>query len=281
MIRIKRAVPRIKVEFALMLLVFATVSADAEEAKNCTPPQQVRKNFSIGSPKTAVEQKADEIIVYCGAASSTQSLVDNGAQSMLKKESKSSTSIDKIIEAIAKVLASIAWPIAVVIIAYHFKIELAALLTRLRKFKAGNTEAEFGELLREAEDDVDIERTPEAQSVTPEVIASAASNPRGSILSAWLEVETAVHHLYNAKGLSREVLHSPRGRSIGPMVLMREIQKAEALDQNYISLFHDLRTLRNDAAHDIDFNPPPSDVVRYIQLARELAGAINRAADGN
>ncbi|MGF6707288.1 hypothetical protein [Pseudomonas frederiksbergensis] len=280
MIRIERAAPRIKAELALLVLLLTTLPANAEDTKSCTPPQPVRKSFSNASSKPA-EQKINEIVVLCGATTSSQSFVENKDQTKAKEEPKTSTPIDKLLEAIAKILASISWPIAAVTIAYHFKKELAALLTRLKKFKAGAAEAEFSELLRETEEDVDIVRTPEAQAITPEVIEGAATNPRGTILSAWIEVETAIRQLYDSKAPREMVLQTTLRPARGPLQLMREIQRTEILDHNYIALFHDLRTLRNDAAHDIDFNPPPGEVVRYIQLARELTVALKKAAEAN
>ncbi|WP_341679619.1 hypothetical protein [Comamonas thiooxydans] len=58
---------------------------------------------------------------------------------------------------------------------------------------------------------------------------------------------------------------------------IREVQKAEVLDANWIALFHDLRVMRNEAAHAIDFTPAQDVVIRYVQLAKELAAAIRKA----
>ena len=280
MIRIEPAAPRIKAELALLVLLLVTPPANADDAKSCTPQHPARKSLSSTSQKPA-EQQINDVVVLCGAATSSQSFVENKDQTKAKEEPKTSISFDRLLEAIAKVLASIAWPIAAVTIAYNFKKELAALLTRLKKFKAGAAEAEFSELLRETEEDVDIVRTPEAQAITPEVIEGAATNPRGAILSAWIEVETAIRQLYESKAPREAGLYPTYRPARGPLQLMRELQRTEILDHNYIALFHDLRTLRNDAAHDIDFNPPPGEVVRYIQLARELTVALKRAAEAH
>jgi len=184
------------------------------------------------------------------------------------------TSLEKLLEAIAKILSSIAWPIAAVFIAHYFKKELAILLARLKRLKAGAAEAEFADQLRETEEEVEIERTPDAQAVTPAAIEGAAANPRGTILSAWLEVEAAIQWLHEVKGLARPAVRPIRG----VLPLMREIQRAEILDFNYVALFHDLRSLRNNAVHDPDFNPPAESVVHYVQLARELTSALKKAA---
>ena len=79
----------------------------------------------------------------------------------------------KILDSIAKILASIAWPGAAIIIAYYFKKEIAALLARLKKFKAGATEAEFSELLREVAQTVESSVPPKAPEVRPEDLENA------------------------------------------------------------------------------------------------------------
>lgn len=50
---------------------------------------------------------------------------------------------DRIIDALAKLLSSIAWPLAGVNISVVFRKELAALLARLKRGKVGSAEFEF------------------------------------------------------------------------------------------------------------------------------------------
>lgn len=253
-------------------------AADEEEITKCPPPPIVKKVVDT-TPVKKTTPLLQEISIHCGAVNTTQNNDTSEKRSVEKKRPDDDASIPKLLEAIAKILSSIAWPIATVVIAYHFKKELAALLNRLKKFKAGSAEAEFAELLRNAEAaaDTGIETTANTQSISPSTIESAAENPRGSILSAWLEVEAAIFKLYDVKGLNRPTRHASSARSVVP--LMREIQKAGLLDTVHVGLFHDLRALRNEAAHTLEFDPPAESVIRYIQLAKVLCMEITRVTN--
>lgn len=62
------------------------------------------------------------------------------------------------------------------------------------------------------------------------------------------------------------------------MPAIRILQKSEILDPVWISLFDDLRRLRNDAAHSAEFSPSQEAVMKYIQLANDLIAAMKKAS---
>ncbi|WP_426991725.1 hypothetical protein [Methylomonas sp. CM2] len=156
----------IKIVFAIAAFVLASFSVCAEEAKACPSRPQARKNVTASSAKPNVH----EVTVFCGSATVTQYVGDPMVEKSATDGHSEPTSLEKLLEAIAKILSSIAWPIAAVFIAHYFKKELAILLARLKRLKAGAAEAEFADQLRETEEEVEIERTPDAQAVTPAAI---------------------------------------------------------------------------------------------------------------
>jgi hypothetical protein len=44
-------------------------------------------------------------------------------------------------------------------------------------------------------------------------------------------------------------------------------------------LLNDLRTLRNQAVHELEFKPSAESVLGYVKLATDLIGVMQRAAE--
>lgn len=98
------------------------------------------------------------------------------------------------------------------------------------------------------------------------------SDPRSAVLDAWLRVEYAAQNLAEkVASLSRKSLRNPR-------ITIRAIAKAGAIDGYHISILDELRYLRNQAAHEVDFNPSREAVARYVDLAQEVENALVEAA---
>lgn len=241
--------------------------AKADAAKKYRSTQTGSKTSIVHKSKFD-EPVIQEVNVYC-TSKDTSSLSNHPEYDLNKKE----TDYSKLLEAIAKLLASVAWPISAVVIAYHFKNELAALLARLKKVKAGSAEAEFERHINEVIEASGIEET--ATPVSSSIRSAATTDPRGAVLAAWLEVEKALFELFDASGLNVPAVRPMRGI----LPAFKAIQKAGLLDSDYVSLFHDLRALRNDAAHNIEFNPSSDAVIRYTQLAKALTKALQDAAN--
>ena len=113
-----------------------------------------------------------------------------------------------------------------------------------------------------------------AAAVGRGTVSAARQDPRGTVLAAWLEVEQAINQLVQAKNLAPEFGRVERR----PYTAMRLIQQAQLVDPKYVTLFEDLRTLRNQAAHAAEFAAPPDAVIRYAELAKELADELRRKA---
>ena len=257
------------------------VDANTNSSQNeCKKPKPLITKTTSKSHLKPSEPELENIYIDCGAMTVTQSPIisSNGEKEKEKEKEKEADFTIKIIEAIAKLLSSIAWPIAATAIALFYRREIAKLLARLKRFKSGESEMEFTDAdFREGVQNAEemAEDKVQHEKVTASAVEEASSHPRGTILTAWLEVEDAVQRLDKAKGLLKNKEY--KTHSIIPII--HEIQKRDLLDKTYIGLFHELRILRNNAAHQKEFNPSPENAIRYVQLTKSLVAAINKIID--
>lgn len=249
-------------------------AAFAADPPHSTCKDDPTKKITVTRIKSS-EPMVQEITLHCGTQTATQTAPS--APSATEHTATSTFNWDKLIEAVFKLLGSIAWPMAAVYIAFIFRKELAALLTRLKKGKWGSAEFEFENYVRTVDAEADIPRTPENERISPSAAARASSDPRGAIVTAWIEVEDALFSLVRNRELSEPVSATRPSRST--VWAIRAVQKAQVLDASWIALFHDLRAMRNEAAHSTDFSPPPDAVIKYVRLAKVLTAAM-RAAGG-
>lgn len=254
---------------AVIALIISTSAGAAE-------PEVACKEVSPKKPHTlrTKEPLVQEILITCGSQTANQN-IPLAAQETTKDD-QSTFSWIRLVEELVKLIGNLAWPTAAVAIASFFKKELAALLSRLKKGKWGGAEFEFENYVQEVDAEADIPRAAEAENISPAAATRASTDPRGAIVGAWIEVEDALFNLLRSRDLS-PVSSSPQ-QTKNTVSAIRAVQRAQALDSNWIALFHDLRALRNEAAHSTDFSPPPSAVIKYVQLAKELVNAMRIAA---
>lgn len=171
---------------------------------------------------------------------------------------------------ISELIKAIAWPAVTLVIAFLFRGQIRALLARLKKGKLGPTEFEFEETVKELKQEA-------VQAGLPPAAETAAfwatySDPRAVIIDAWLGVERAAFRL--AERL--DLLVGGGSRNIGRVI--RLLQEANAIDPGQAGVLNELRVLRNQATHEVDFSPSADSVVSYVQLAKGLKEALERAA---
>jgi hypothetical protein len=171
------------------------------------------------------------------------------------------------------ILNALAWPVAAVVIVFAFRKEFRALVPLIRKLKAGPLEAEF-------ERDVQLisEESPAAAEVDHdprrEMLEDLSRvHPRSAILEAWLGVESAVR-----RAALQKIGGSPPPDVSSPLRAMRQLAQSEIVDPDDIALFHDLRGLRNQAAHLQDFYPSRNAALHYVILARGLERRLEALA---
>lgn len=175
---------------------------------------------------------------------------------------------------LAELIKAAAWPVTTVVLAVLFRSEFRALLGRLRKGKVGSAEFEFQEQVAElAKDIAEISPAPQPVALKPETISLATSNPRAAMLTAWIEIEAALSTLAQ----KHNILDAQTRRNSSALV--RALAKADLIPKAHAPGFMALRRLRNQAAHEIDFNPSEDAILGYLEIAEELKQLVLDAAN--
>jgi hypothetical protein len=167
---------------------------------------------------------------------------------------------------ISDIVKALAWPIVSLVIAMVFRSELRALLHRIKKGKVGPAEFEFEETIAAIRDRVGKTET-RSPEIDPAIVSLADRDPRSVILNSWLTIE-AIVELIVAKQATQEERRDARSAAL--RVLHRLLRDKP----EYVDMYNDLRMLRNQAVHDVDFSPRASSVIEYVSLTSELTGVL-------
>jgi hypothetical protein len=175
---------------------------------------------------------------------------------------------------LAEIAKAVAWPGAVTAVALLFRLEIKALLGRVKKGKLGPAEFEFEQGVKELKAEIpkDLPALPAPESQEPSTLR-AIVEPRAVVLDAWLKVEESMnllamkHRVYNA-------LAGP-----GSNYAATSLAKAGVLEPWALNIYRDLRRLRNQATHDASFSPSLESVLAYLQTASELTAELQRVAN--
>lgn len=177
---------------------------------------------------------------------------------------------------LVQALYAIAWPAVVLVVLHYVRKPLADLLPLLVRLKYKDFELDFSRRLEEAEAEAVAlpPPTPQALAAPPgeSLFALAKVSPRAAILEAWIRVEHAA-----AEALSRRGLSPPSRQIHSPMELIKLLEREDIIDSQLLPLFHDLRGLRNSAAHAHRFAPPPEAAEDYVRLALRLEESLRNA----
>ncbi|SCC91909.1 conserved hypothetical protein [Thiomonas sp. X19] len=180
---------------------------------------------------------------------------------------------------VAKLIEFTAWPIATVALVAMLRSEIRSLLPHVKKLKAGPLEAEFEREVKELEAmaKAQPQLIPSPEGLTPErhmLLQLVEVNPRSAVLEAWRGIEESAIRVVRNKAL-----YVPEREAHSPFAVIRALNKENILSAEEVSLYHDLRTLRNQAAHVEDFSPTADAALSYIELASGLRRALEAAAE--
>lgn len=172
---------------SLTMASFAAFGQASSPQASCDRAKQVGKSSAQALPVQSVTPIPPDVAVYCGTNGIYGAAL--ASASGPKSDAELGTNWVRVLEALFKLLSSLAWPLAAYLIARHFRAELAALLARLKRLKAGSAEAEFERGVDEVSQETEIAPVDQEPDVSAHSVSVAAADPRGSILGAWLEVE--------------------------------------------------------------------------------------------
>lgn len=183
------------------------------------------------------------------------------------------------LEFIASMTASLAWPLAAVVIAAIFRSQIGSLLRRLNELGWGDAKAKFAKELDKAEETAGTLPSPapkpeaEQSAALPSPISAEqerfdkllAISPSAAVVDAWQAVEAAIRVLATKHGIASSSFPNPPA-------WIRELNKAGHLPMSVVTLVNELRKTRNVAAHSDEVSV--SDAIRFRELAERALAVL-------
>jgi len=162
-----------------------------------------------------------------------------------------------------KFIDIIAWPGTTLTLAWFFRTELRAVLARISSLKYKDWEARFDKGLSQVEREIGPvkEEGIESEETFDRLERLTEISPRAAILEAWIELEQALFHLAEAYQIN--------GRS--PLRIIEGLYNKGVVTKELASAFHEMRQLRNEAAHVPDFVVEEKKARRFIGLSSGMA----------
>ncbi len=176
---------------------------------------------------------------------------------------------------ISKLIESLAWPLAAVVLAVLLRQQITSLLPFVRRVKAGPLEAEFEREVRELRTSAEA-AVPSSSPKTPawqeEVERLAQINPRSAIMEAWRQTEVALIRALQARDSSLTDRDVRSTREV-----LRLLGERGAANPEEVAMLNQLRFLRNQAGHVESFQPTYDAAMNFVRLAGEMIGRVESA----
>lgn len=158
--------------------------------------------------------------------------------------------------------------------------DIKDFLLRIRKFKKGDFELELGETItqfkekvEEAEETIEENPAPKADYTKFDddivnKLASAANNPRGTLLVIAAEIEQRIRHLASEADIVVGDRHIPSTK------LLIELEKREVISRNIYPLFKEFWNIRNKVAHGHSDKIIDSRLYEFAELGVRLLSLL-------
>lgn len=178
---------------------------------------------------------------------------------------------------ITHIVASLAWPITVVVILLILRRPLLNLFPLLQRLRFQGLELDFSQRIQALAIEARGQLPPlrgvldGEESLRDRWIELANLSPRAVVLESWLQLEKVAIEDSRRHGLK---LSSAEVRS--PLVLGQALEAAGILDINTVGIYHQLRNLRNAAAHASEFAFTPDSAIEYADLATRLTEYLRK-----
>jgi hypothetical protein len=182
---------------------------------------------------------------------------------------------------VASLVRSLAWPLAVIAVAWLFREKLRALLENVQFLKGFGVEASFRDRLEkgrslEAENIEGLPRPNKAETPPTErpdganisardVAATLANDPRAAVLASWRFLELALQ-----RRLIQAGYFMPESTDVVAQAAF--LAKRELLSANDLEVIRLYASLRNDAAHGSVF----VDAASALLFAEVIDGLVER-----
>lgn len=190
-----------------------------------------------------------------------------------------------ILSFIASLISSLTWPGTVILCVILLRKPIAELIPLMRNFRFKGLEIDFGRRLEELKAEADQAELPAipppttepATEVSPEtdywetIERLSEVSPRAAITEAWRRVEWALDNYFRRLGQERPPSYQGMLRALRTQG--RPIPAA-------MSLFQELRVLRNRAVHARDFDIDSQRAIEFAQLAERIVASLETEQGG-
>jgi hypothetical protein len=161
---------------------------------------------------------------------------------------------------VASLVGSLAWPLAAIIIALLFRMQIAGLLNKIRRLTWGDKALDFAGTLDKLETASRDVGPAEADATKPSHLPDERFqnllriSPSAAILDAWRPVEQTLRQVGARKDYDPRILQSPTQ-------IMKKLTEEGAITTPVYEMLRDLQRLRNVAAHQREVHP--TDALRF------------------
>ena len=181
---------------------------------------------------------------------------------------------------ISEIVKSIAWPAVVAIAVALLRQPLADLIPLLRRFSYKGLKLDFAKEVEQVKEEAAAilpdaaETLPEEATLGDRLIALASASPRAAVIETWREVESSAKRALEDAGVDLS-----RKKWNPPLRFGHLLQKSEILAPDQVSLYNELRVLRNKATHADESNISELGAVDYIFMGLSLHRCLNEGAN--
>ncbi len=179
---------------------------------------------------------------------------------------------------IVGLVQALAWPIITFFIVLLLRKPFIELLKNVEKMKWQGVEFEFGQKLVNAEkgakglslpsaEKVELPSFKQDMSLYEKMKSIAEISPAAAIADSWKAVEFATMQLADARG------YDVSGKIAGYKIVDK-LAADNILDIGTLSLYKELRSMRNSAAHHSDILITTSEAIRYVDLSLSLVNKL-------
>ena len=171
---------------------------------------------------------------------------------------------------VASLVSSLAWPVAVVIVAFVFHDPIGQMIGRLEHVKSpifeAWTKAEAATLSAVAASPTPPPSTPVEGSLSRKLALLAATSPGGAVAMGWMEVEKVLRGKMEGMGLPFERVAGVRG--------VEEAFRAGVINEATASAIRGLANLRNMVVHGGADDLDSARALDYLAMADGVIFAI-------
>ncbi len=177
---------------------------------------------------------------------------------------------------IAHLIASLVWPLVVLLALIILRKEIRLLIPSLQKLKYKDLELDFGrrvEQLEEQADQANLPPAPKQRALAAPRTADEALedvikvSPRVAVIEAFNYVEDAVREAGIKHGIAKDKVGGVR-------YMMKQLKEKGLISDVMYGLSNQLRMLRNEVSHSTSLEISQDDARKYGAQALRLANAI-------